>query len=576
MRFSLIFQSLISKIIYKIGLLVVIIIVFIICSFMILAYFQSQQTLLGNSINIAGKTRFLTMSVLFQTSEYLNGILSLFSSHSTLVSSSTGSTVRLNDAMNNLNANLLALRDGRKTSNVELKPLPSKYLDSWKTINNNWNRLTAFITYDILKPAQQQRQQPQLKTLATASITTTAFAAAAKLYQSTKIKLESLALNVINLSDRLVTQLGNDTAKDSRNLVLLEIFLAVLNIGVIILILYFVIKILKPIYTLTRATSEIKKGNFDVSIQENKGNDELSLLGQSFNSMVQSIKNYITKQNQLTSELKELNERLKYKDHLKDQFVYTSAHELRNPIQPILGLSEFMRCRKSDEEETEIFDIIIRNAKRLGGLSEKILDIQKIESRTLMLDKERFNINEMVRNIINEIKLKENKIEIIFVEPKVDPVTVEADRMRICEVILNLLSNAIKFTKKSSTADASLHDQGNNAIIVFTTIKSNQDNINDKSVDEIVISIRDRGTGIDPKILEELFSIFVTESGTGSGLGLFISKGIVEAHGGKIWGKNNDYDANSRGATFTFSLPLVRPGKAETGTGTATGDASKL
>src|SRR5215831_3620598 len=552
MRFSLIFQSLISKIIYKIGLLVVIIIAFIICSFMILAVFQSQQTLLGNSINIAGKTRFLTMSVLFQTSEYLNLILSSFSSHSIPVSSSTSSTVRLNNAMNNLTANLLALRDGGKTSNVELEPLPSEYLESWKTINNNWNRLMTFITYDILKPAQQQqRQQPELKTLVTASIPT-AFATAAKLYQSTNIKLKSLALNVINSSDRLVTRLGNDTAKDSRNLVLLEIFLAVLNIGVVILIFYFVIKILKPIDTLTRATSEIKKGNF-VPIQENKGNDELSLLGQSFNSMVQSIKNYITKQNQLTSELKELNERLKYKDQLKDQFVYTSAHELRNPIQPILGLSEFMRYRKADKEETELFDIIIRNAKRLGGLSEKILDIQNIESRTLMLDKERFNVNEMVTNIINEIKLKENKIEIIFVEPKVDPVIVEADRMRIYEVMLNLLSNAIKFTKKSSTADARFNDQGSNAIIVFTTIKSNEDNINDKSVDEIVISIRDRGTGIEPKIQEELFSIFVTQSGTGSGLGLFISKGIVEAHGGKMWAENN---AEGKGATFSFTLPI--------------------
>ena len=237
------------------------------------------------------------------------------------------------------------------------------------------------------------------------------------------------------------------------------------------LILYFVIKILKPIGALTRAISEIKKGNFDVPIQEHKGNDELSLLSESFNSMVQSIKNFITTQNRLTSELKELNERLKYKDQLKDQFVYTSAHELRNPIQPILGLSEFMRCRKADQEETEIFDIIIRNAKRLGGLSEKILDIQNIESRALMLDKERFNINEMVRNIINEIKLKENKIEIIFLEPKVDPVIVEADRMRIYEVILNLLSNAIKSTKKSSTADVNLHDQGSNPIIVSTIIK---------------------------------------------------------------------------------------------------------
>ena len=109
-----------------------------------------------------------------------------------------------------------------------------------------------------------------------------------KIYQSTKTELESLALNVINSSDRLVTQLGNDTAKNSLNLMLLEIVLAIMNIGVVLLILYFVIKMLKPIGTLTHAMSEIKKGNLEVLIQEPKGNDELSLLSQSFNSMVQS------------------------------------------------------------------------------------------------------------------------------------------------------------------------------------------------------------------------------------------------------------------------------------------------
>ena len=262
--------------------------------------------------------------------------------------------------------------------------------------------------------------------------------------------MESLASNVINSSDRLVTQLGNDTAENSRNLILLEIFLAIINIGVVLLILYFVIKILKPINRLTHATSEIKKGNLEVLIQEHNGNDELSLLGESFNSMVQSIKNYNIKQNQLTSELKELNEQLKYKDQLKDQFVYTAAHELRNPIQPILGLSEVMRSGIANDEDEEFLDTIIRNAKRLVGLLEKILDIQNIEGRTLNLDKVRFNINEKIINIINDIKSKENEIEIIFAEPKVDPVIVEADRIRIYEVISNLLSNAIKFTKKST------------------------------------------------------------------------------------------------------------------------------
>jgi len=585
----LFFQSLTSKVIYKIGFLVAIIIAVIICSFIILVYFQSQQTFLGNSINIAGKNRFLTMSVLFQTSEYLNGIFSSFSSPSTQVSSlasSTSNAAKLNHAINNLNTNLLVLRDGGKTSNIELKPLSSKFLDSWRIINNDWDRFKIFITSEIVKPSlQQKREQPQSKiptTTATSKNVTSILAASAtsatKLYQSTKPELSSLATNVIDSSDMLVTQLGNDAAINSRNLILLEIFLAIINIGVVLLILYFVIKILKPISTLTYATSEVKKGNLDVSVQR-KGNDELSLLGESFNSMVQSIKNYIKNQHQLTSELKGLNEQLKYKDRLKDQFINIAAHELRTPIQPILGLTEVIRSRSAasatHKQDEEFLEIIIRNAKRLRGLSEKILDISKIENRILRLDKERFDINERLRDMINDIKSKEDEIEIILAKPKVDPVIVDADRIRIDEVISNpvivdadriridevisnLLTNAVESTKNSVSSGTSVYDQHGNAITVFTTIKSNQgynnkDNINSKNGGEVIVSIRDRGTGIDPEIQDKLFTIFVTKSEKGSGLGLFISKGIVEAHGGKIWAENN---ADGKGATFSFSLPI--------------------
>jgi signal transduction histidine kinase len=567
----LLFQSLTSKVIYKIGLLATIIIVFIISSFTILAYFQSQQTLLGNSINIAGKNRFLTMNVLFQTSEYLNGIFS-----SSLLSSSIShnSIAKLNDTMNKLDTNVMVLKEGGKIAGIELKPLPSKFLDSWKIINNDWNHFKTFITYKVVMPAQQQQQQqPQLKTTTTAIPTnvtgTTASASEAKIYESTKTELESLAANLIDSSDRLVTQLGVDSAKNSQNVLLLEIFFGIMNIGVVLLILYFVKKVLKPISALTRATSEIKKGNLDVAIQEHKGNDELSLLGESFNSMVQSIKNYITNQNQLTSELKKLNEELKYKDQLKDQFINIAAHELRSPIQPILGLSEVIRSRKAassnidKEEDEEFLNVIIRNAKRLRCLSENILDVSKIESQTLKLKKEKFNINEEIRNVINDIKSKEDKIEITFAEPKVDPIVVEADKMRIYEVISNLLTNASKFTKKSSSnnnrTDASVDDDDNGSsstITVFTAIKSNQAYNKANSMgggDEVVISIKDRGTGIDPGIYDKLFSIFVSKSDKGSGLGLFISKGIVEAHGGRIWAQNN---TDGKGATFSFSLPI--------------------
>ena len=481
-------------------------------------------------------------------------------------------TVKLNDAINNLNTNLLVLKDGGKTSNVELKPLSSKFLDSWKIINNDWNKYRNFITYEIVKPSLQQGAQLQLKTptnmttsknvtsIPTASTAPTA-TSATKLYQSIKPELGLLASNIIDSSDRLVTRLGNNAAIDSRNLILLEIFLAIINIAVVLLILYFVKKILKPIDTLTHATSQVKKGNLEVSVPQ-KGNDELSLLSESFNSMVQSIKNYIKKQNQLTSELKELNEQLKYKDQLKNQFINIAAHELKTPIQPILGLTEIIRSRNAasttQKQDAEFLEIIIRNAKRLQGLSEKILDISKIENRILRLDKEKFNINEKLRDIINDIKSRENEVEIMLAQPNVDPVIVDADTIRIDEVISNLLTNAVVSTKNSVKGGSSAYNQDRNTIAVFTAIRSNKrynnkDTINDKKEREIVISIRDRGNGIDPEIQKKLFTIFATKSETGSGLGLFISKGIVEAHGGKIWAENN---ADGKGATFSFSLPI--------------------
>ena len=223
-----------------------IIIVFVISSFATLAYFQSQQTLLGNSINIAGKNRFLTMNVLFQTSEYFNGVFSSSSSPSSQLSSSTShnSIAKLNDAINKLDTNLLVLREGGKIAGIELKPLPSNFLDSWKIINNDWVSFKTFISYKVVKPAQQQQQQQQntITTIAIPSNATTASASEAKIYESTKTELESLAVTLINSSDMLVTQLGVDSAKNSQNVMLLEIFFGIMNIGVVLLILYFVKK----------------------------------------------------------------------------------------------------------------------------------------------------------------------------------------------------------------------------------------------------------------------------------------------------------------------------------------------
>jgi signal transduction histidine kinase len=556
-----------SKILSKITLLVLIEILLIVSSFGTLVYFQSQRSSLGNSINIAGKNRYLTANVLLQTEKYLYGI-----------SSSSSDTLQLKNAMNNLEANIMTLKQGGKISGVYLKPLPSNLLDLWNNVDGRWNSYKTYLTNKLLASPSETRSATITKTTTDQSL-------------DRKVVVESMASNLIESSDNLVTFLGQQTDKNTQNLMLLQILFAILIIGILVLILYLVARMLRPIFVLTQALSKVKKGNLNVSVKQ-KGCDELSVLSESFNSMVQSIKNHITKQNQLSSELRKLNEQLEQKDQLKDEFINIAAHELRAPIQPIVSLSDVVRSRRlrsistrsspeivetkggSEDGDDVFLDIIARNAKRLQSLSENILDITKIESRTLKLNKEKFNINEKIRNVIDDIKSKEegqveDKIAIIFHEQEVDPIIVEADKLRIYQVISNLLVNAVKFTK-SRICDNRSHDNHSvqhddaGTITVFTSRKKSnnvyekEDNNNNTSNyhnDEVIISIKDRGTGIDPAIQDKLFSKFITKSDSGSGLGLYISKGIVEAHGGKIWAENN---ADERGgATFAFSLPIT-------------------
>ena len=252
--------------------------------------------------------------------------------------------------------------------------------------------------------------------------------------------------------------------------------------------------------------------------------------------------------------LEETNEQLKEHDKMQREFINVAAHELRTPIQAILGYAEILEGESRRSRQYVI--PIMRNAVRLQGLANNILNVSRIESQTLKLNKEKFNINERIRTVVEDIKSRADEIEIAFADPKVDPIVVEADKIRIYEVISNLLTNATKFTRKSDSDSG----DGISTITIFTDIKSNQadkkgSRSNSGVEEEVIISVRDRGTGIDPNVQGKLFSKFVTTSETGSGLGLFISKGIVEAHGGIIWAQNN---TDGKGATFYFSLPLSK------------------
>ena len=232
-------------------------------------------------------------------------------------------------------------------------------------------------------------------------------------------------------------------------------------------------------------------------------------------------------------ELAAANEKLKESDKIQKEFINVAAHELRTPIQPILGLSEVLQSKIKDNERRVLVDVISRNAKRLQRLTEDILDVTKIESQSLQLQKERFNLNEVIMSVLadyeSQIK-KINDVEVSLIGKGV--FFVEADKGRLNQVISNLLDNAIKFTQKGS-------------IVISTQRKDNDNNV--------IVSIKDTGIGIDHELMPRLFSKFASKSFVGTGLGLFISKSIIEAHGGRIWAENN---IDGKGAAFTFTLPL--------------------
>ncbi len=233
-------------------------------------------------------------------------------------------------------------------------------------------------------------------------------------------------------------------------------------------------------------------------------------------------------------------ERLKESDKMKNEFINIASHELRTPIQPILSLSAILRPEIQDVRQQGLLDIIVRNAKRLLNLTEAILDVTKIESRSLTLNKERFDLNDVILNAMDDISLGtgflNNENMRLSYEPR--HILLEADKARIIQVISNLLGNAIKFT-----------DEG--TITIRSEVKKS----------EALVSIKDTGQGLDPAILPRLFTKFGTKSPShgvqeGTGLGLFISKSIVEAHGGKIWANNNNDSYGTEGATFHFTLPI--------------------
>jgi len=323
---------------------------------------------------------------------------------------------------------------------------------------------------------------------------------------------------------------------------------------------------------------------------------------------------------------------VKESEKMKDEFINTAAHELRTPIQPILGLTNIIRSkieildgksdllkRESNHENEErsgqlltLLDVITRNAKRLKQLTDNILDVTRIESHALKLNRERTDIRQLIEETVRDQNVRmsdainiKTKIEIFctVTDNKMDdsggakrtaeieahalanndnyglpcpdtvtePFIANVDRIEISQVITNLLSNALTAIRSKYNSE-----DGRISILISRSEKQEYETkVRNKKMltaekvydasfgDEIIVSIKDNGVGLPPSIIPNLFSKFVSKSESGTGLGLYISKNIIEAHGGRIWAQNNSAGdgAASTGATFSFSLPALQRSK---------------
>ncbi|HZA69161.1 MAG TPA: ATP-binding protein [Nitrososphaeraceae archaeon] len=231
----------------------------------------------------------------------------------------------------------------------------------------------------------------------------------------------------------------------------------------------------------------------------------------------------------------DLYEQLKTHDKMQKEFINIASHEMKTPTQAIIGYADLIH--KHPKKREDMMQSISRNAVRLQRLTNDILDVTRIDSHTLNLHKDQFNIGNLLAYIVQDyvgyIEKENQNVKLFYNFKQDDPLPINADEDRIIQVISNLLNNAVKFTSKKRKGVISVSAE--------------------RKKEEVIVIIKDTGEGINPEILPRLFTKFATRSFSGTGLGLYISKSIVEAHGGKMWAENNP---DGEGATFTFTLPL--------------------
>ncbi|MGN6708837.1 MAG: ATP-binding protein, partial [Candidatus Nitrosocosmicus sp.] len=356
--------------------------------------------------------------------------------------------------------------------------------------------------------------------------------------------LKELVISIRNLCIRILTPLNKDEedGKSEKNNV---ISLTTLSPNVQVRN----IEETKPTMTTAAISMTIiidRKESFVIEIKDNSKETFVESIGfATYSNSKPSVLSYISIFESFWLQT-EMYKKVKETEQMQRDFINIAAHELRTPIQPILGFTEILKKRATDRNQKQLLDIVSRNAKKLKQLTDDILEASKIENKSPQLNKEYFNLNELIQSIIDDFKTQingdyENILKLEFIEDN-SQIFINADKSKINQVIYNLINNAIKFTIKKNGDN---EENGKGEIITLLETKDNQ----------VIVTVKDNGQGIDKEIFPKLFTKFIAKPETGgTGLGLYISKSIIEQHGGKIWTENKkDFD---KGAIFRFRIPI--------------------
>ncbi|HEX5519941.1 MAG TPA: HAMP domain-containing sensor histidine kinase [Candidatus Nitrosocosmicus sp.] len=356
--------------------------------------------------------------------------------------------------------------------------------------------------------------------------------------------LKELVISIRNLCIRILTPLNKDEEdgkSEKNNMISLTTLSSNVQVRSI--------EETKPTMTTAAISMTIiidRKESFVIEIKDNsKGTFVESIGFATYSNSKPSVLSYISIFESFWLQT-EMYKKVKETEQMQRDFINIAAHELRTPIQPILGFTEIVKNRSTDRNQKQLLEIVSRNAKKLKQLTDDILEASKIENKSPQLNKEYFNLNELIQSIIDDFKTQMNgdyenilKLEFIGDNPQI---FINADKSKINQVIYNLINNSIKFTIKTNG-----DDKENRKGEIITLLETKDD--------QVIVTVKDNGQGIDKEIFPKLFTKFIAKPETGgTGLGLYISKSIIEQHGGKIWAENKkDFD---KGAIFRFRIPI--------------------